>query len=126
MSPTQTFCVVQALADLERLAPERFGKGKRCNEPLLTYGNGQPLKRADVQAALGRAAVSQGHDPRHFGSHSLRFGGASALWAIFGDSGLVRRWGRWASDAFHGYLWSGRKESEGVAQGTIKADLTPA
>ena len=119
-------CVVQALADLELLAPDRLGNGRRRNEPLLVLGNWAPLRRAEVQAALCRAAVAQGHDARHFGSRSLRFGGASAIWAVYRDSGMVRRWGRWASDAFHGYLWSGRKEAEGVAQGMIGADLTPA
>ncbi len=56
---------------------------------------------------------------------SLRFGGASALWAAFGDSGLVKRWGRWASDCFHGYLWDSREGSRGVAAAMTTADLTP-
>ncbi len=38
-------------------------------------------------------------------------------------SALVRRWGRWASDAFHGYFWEGRKNAEGVAEAMRRADL---
>ena len=50
------------------------------------------------------------------GAHSLRFGGATALWAAFGDSALVQRWGRWRSDAFHGYLWEGRDNAKGIVE----------
>ena len=47
------------------------------------------------------------------------------MWAAFKDTGLVRRWGRWSSDAFHTYLWDSRKDAEGVAQAMATADLTP-
>ena len=36
--------------------------------------------------------------------HSLRLGGATALWAATGNLALVKRVGRWTSDAVHRYL----------------------
>ena len=68
-----------------------------------------------MQSALESAAVAVGADPGTIGTHSLRIGGASALWAAYKDSALVRRWGRWSSDAFHGYLWETREGARGVA-----------
>ena len=84
------------------------------------------MRRVHIQAVLTRAAVAMGHAPDRIGSHSLRFGGASALWAAFHDSAVVKRWGRWASDCFHGYLWEGRDGAKGVASAMGQADLTAA
>ena len=68
--------------------------------------------------------MATGANPDSVGSHSLRIGGASALWAAYKDSALVRRWGRWSSDAFHGYLWDARLAAQGVSDSMAEADLT--
>ena len=44
--------------------------------------------------------------PKDIGTHSLRIGGASALWNTFRDTALVQRWGRWTSSAFQSYFWA--------------------
>jgi hypothetical protein len=106
--------------------PQRYVGSSEEDEPLLRYASGVACTRMEIQAVLGRAAVALGNSDHHFGSHSLRFGGASALWAAFHDSALVRRWGRWASDAFQGYLWENRKGSEGVAKAMAEVDMTPS
>jgi hypothetical protein len=89
------------------------------------WTNGKPLRRHELHAYLVRAAIASGQPPSRFGSHSLRFGGASALWAAYHDSALVKRWGRRASDCFHQYLWESRKGAEGVAEAMASVDLTP-
>ena len=91
---------------------------------LLAWNNGKAVQRQEVQVLLERAAAACGVDPRFIGSHSLRFGGASALWAAFRDSALFRRWGRWTSDSFHGYLWESRDNARGIGQAMIGVDLT--
>ena len=116
-------CVVQALAWYQQHAPERFD-GSAKEEPLFVWDNGKEVQRQEVQVMLEKAAAAQGVDPQYIGSHSLRFGGASALWAAFRDSALVRRWGRWASDAFHGYLWESRANASGVAEAMRTADVS--
>ena len=73
---------------------------------------------------LRRAAVALGVDASQIGTHSLRFGGASALWAAYRDVGLIQRWGRWVSSAFHSYIWEPRTASRGVAAAMSAADLT--
>ena len=72
-----------------------------------------------------RAAKGLGLPEGDLGAHSLRFGGASALWAQYQDTSLVKRWGRWASDSFQTYIWEARETAKGVAQKMITADLTP-
>ena len=115
-------CVVEALEHLQRLAPERSTTAKE--EYLLKWRDGRPVTRAQIQAPLVQAATALGGDPTRMGTHSLRFGGASALWSAYRDSAVVKRWGRWASEAFHGYLWEARGNAQGVAEAMAAADLT--
>ena len=117
-------CVVEALAMYEAHAPERF-TGNQKELALFAWASGALLTRSEVQQALECAAVAMGMQADEVGSHSLRIGGASALWAAYKDSALVRRWGRWSSDAFHGYLWETRDAAEGVSSRMAEVDLTP-
>ena len=48
-------------------------------------------------------------------SHSLRRGGASALFAAGSSRLLIQQLGRWASDAFHAYLWESHEDTLGLA-----------
>ena len=95
-----------------------------CSSDLLKWRDGRPVTRAQIQTPLAQAAAALGGDPTRMGSHSLRFGGASALWSAYRDSAVVKRWGRWASEAFHGYLWEARGNAKGVAEAMAAADLT--
>ena len=115
-------CVIEALEFLQALAPRRWNEEK--DSYLLANAHGKPLRRAEIHASLARAASALGGDPGRMGTHSLRFGGASALWAAYRDSAVVKRWGRWDSEAFQGYLWEARSNAEGVSAAMAKADLT--
>ena len=117
-----TLCVVEALQLLQTRAPERWQSEQ--HDALLRWKNGKPLRRHEVQAPIMQAATALGGDPARIGTHSLRFGGASALWAAYRDSAVVKRWGRWASEAFQGYLWEARGNAAGVATAMASADLT--
>ena len=118
-------CVVEAVCMLFHHFPGRMPGNTDQDLPLLTELNGKLMTREAVQTALQLAARALGFNAERLGSHSLRFGGASALWAAYHDSGLVRRWGRWASDCFQSYIWEGRKGAQGVARSMGRADLTP-
>ena len=50
------------------------------------------------------------------GAHSLRIGGATAMYHVVGDLQIVRRFGRWSSDTFH--LWESHEPAEGTARKT--------
>ena len=116
-------CVVRALENFAKLAPERFA-GSARHEHLFRWSNGHYLSRQQIQTLVASAAVAEGMSPDDLGTHSLRIGGASALWARYRDTALVQRWRRWKSDAFHGYLWDARQSAQGVAQDMAAADLT--
>ena len=73
------------------------------------------MKREEVQATLQKAAKAVGLPPGRFMSHSLRIGGASALYHATNDIELVKRFGRWSSSAVHGYLWESADQYKGVA-----------
>ena len=115
-------CVVQALAEFQAQAPQRFGP--KAEERLFAWENGSLIQRGEVQAILEKAALACGVDPQYIGSHSLRFGGATALWTAYQDTAMVQRWGRWASDAFQGYLTEARGNAKGVAAAMSSADVT--
>ena len=68
-----------------------------------------------MQALLQRAAVGCGLPALRFKSHSLRIGGASALWHATGEVEAVKRYGRWSSSAFHLYLWDSAEQAEGLS-----------
>ena len=59
------------------------------------------LKRLEVQEILQRAARAEGLPADRFLPHSLRIGGASALFQVSADVELVKRMGRWSSAAGH-------------------------
>ena len=83
------------------------------------------VSRQDIQTALQTIAASLGEDAQAYTPHSLRFGGASAMWAGGMDSYVLRTWGRWNSDAFLAYLWTSRKASVNTAARMACADMTP-
>ena len=93
------------------------------HQPVCRRLNGAPLTRTQIQEALERAAVAEGLPPDRFRSHSLRIGGATALYHIYKDVEIIKRWGRWASTAFHAYLWEGRDDARDVAA-RMAADRT--
>ena len=50
------------------------------------------------------------------GSHSLRIGGATALFNAVGSIDVVKRFGRWRSSAFQSYLWEGDQHAQGISK----------
>ena len=92
------------------LRPERKG------QTLVPVENGTPLTREQVQAVLERAAVAEGLPPSRFRSHSFRIGGATALYHIYHDVEIIKRYGRWASGAFQVYLWDSSEADKDVAR----------
>ena len=101
-------CPVEALERMRGTWPQRFsatsGEGKR---PLFRWASGAVLKRTEVQLLLQRAAQGVGLPPERFLSHSLRIGGATALYQATADIELVKRMGRWSSSTVQRYLHDG-------------------
>ena len=109
----EELCPAEALAFLQR----HFGHRMRSEPhlPLFRWRDGSPLTREQIQAPLERAAVAEGLPAERFRSHSLRIGGATTLYHIYHDVEIIKRYGRWASSAFQGYLWEANETAKGVS-----------
>ena len=53
------------------------------------------------------------------GSHSLRIGGATALYRAGHDIETIKRFGRWTSSAVHSYLWETNERQRGLAENMV-------
>ena len=109
-------CLVAAWLSYEHHFPQRIGPGAEAHLPLARYEDGSYIRRETVQARLSLAAAAFGVDRSKMGTHSLRIGGATALYHVTGDLQVVRRFGRWSSDAFHSYLWESHEQMKGLAE----------
>ena len=121
-SGVKGLCVVEALVKLRQLAPQRFGQGSEALRPLFRWAGGQVLKRTQVQNILQKAAVACGLPKERFMSHSLRIGGASALFQATGEIEVVKRTGRWSSSAVQRYLHDGEVALKDVAMKMANVD----
>ena len=96
-------CVVQAMVEFKEVAPRRC-EGSEALLPLFRWASGGVLKRLEIQNILQKSAKAVGLPADRFQSHSLRIGGASALFQATGEVEVVKRTGRWSSGAVHRYL----------------------
>jgi hypothetical protein len=82
--------------------------------------NGKMLKRSRLQELLALGAAATGVPPEAMGSHSLRIGGATALYRAGHDIETLKRFGRWNSSAVHSYLWETNERQRGLAANMVK------
>ena len=61
--------------------------------------------RVRVSAIMKTAALANGVFDKRIDTHSLRAGGATALYTQGVPLDVIQRWGRWKSLTFHQYLW---------------------
>ena len=73
------------------------------------------ITRTEVQVFLAALGTELGYLPGDLGSHSLRIGGATALYHVTKDVTNVQRFGRWLGTAFHGYLWEAYERQRDLA-----------
>ena len=104
-----------ALDELRTEFPRRFGKGDEAHLPAFRWESGRLIAREQIQQVLQMAAAAVGLPPERFRSHSLRIGGASAILHATNQFDLVKRFGRWSSDAVHGYLHDSAEQSMDLA-----------
>eukprot|EP00435_Cladocopium_sp_Y103_P066762 s1381_g29.t1 len=118
-------CPVEAMERMRRSWPLRFEEGhSEHRKPLFRWASGRVLKRIEVQHLLQRAATAVGLPPGRFLSHSLRIGGATALFQSTADIEMVKRAGRWTSSAVQRYLHDGGAVS-GISRKMATTDPKP-
>ena len=80
-----------------------------AGEPLFRKSVQCPFTVEDVRRMVKVLMASQGLDPLEFGAHSLRIGGATALFKAGVSHVIIQVMGRWDSDAYEAYCrWEGR------------------
>ncbi|OWY91679.1 hypothetical protein PHMEG_00039641, partial [Phytophthora megakarya] len=73
------------------------------NSPLCQVTTNHVLHVKEVVMTVNQAATAVRQNPDRFGSHSLRSGGATALFIAGVDSLAVKKFGCWRSDAVEVY-----------------------
>jgi integrase len=111
-------CPAWAVRNLRKVFPTVAQEG--YDGPLCTEDGIHPIHRDSIQAWLKYGAEANGIPADRIGTHSLRIGGATALYNIGWECWKIQRFGRWKSDAFHGYLWD--KVGEGDKTSTLMAN----
>lgn len=112
----EDLCVLEVVARVQNLFPHRFGRGSEAHLPVCRFADGDPVQRQHLTAWLKRAASAEGYEPQRFRSRALRIGGATASDHAGTPVGVIKRYGRWASDAVQLYFWEGIEDAKGLSQ----------
>ena len=107
-------CPVKGLKRLWEICPAKF---HRNNDRIFaSWKSGRPIKPDSILATLRLAVFEQGMNPSAFSLHSLRAGGATALYRATGNIELVARMGRWETSSISAYLWESHEIMRGLGR----------
>ncbi|KDO20594.1 hypothetical protein SPRG_22331 [Saprolegnia parasitica CBS 223.65] len=97
-------CPIPAIWELRRIA---IAAGAKADESLCTTlapdGTRVAINESQVKALLRDTARRMDKDPSAYSTHSLRSGGATALFKGGATDLAIQKFGRWRSDAFKSY-----------------------
>ena len=77
-----------------------FGKESGA---LFCHASGECITVSEIRDEIRALMMSIGRDPAHYGAHSLRIGGATAMLAAGVAPQMIRLMGRWSSDVYEIY-----------------------
>ena len=72
-----------------------------------------------VRSVVKRSASSNGMESKRFSTHSIRSGGATALYVRGISLGHIRRFGRWSSDTFRRYIYRDNQVSRFIGSAMV-------
>ena len=75
-----------------------------CTPMFRNPDSGRPLEADNMRSVIKALMAHVGEDPTEFGTHSLRIGGATALFAAGATPLVIRTMGRWSSDCYRLYV----------------------
>ena len=93
---------IDAVAELHNML--RVDPAHGANIPLFRSPNGSPFKYEYVNKLVKLLMRTIGEDEDAFSTHSLRIGGATALFAAGASPTVIRTMGRWSSDCYRLYV----------------------
>lgn len=83
----------------------------QLHSPLFSFKNGEPVNRNWFMKQITTLLTKTGYNYQHYSSHSFRKGGAVSLQQSGIEDSIIRKLGRWKSDAYHLYLRHPANES---------------
>ncbi len=89
----------------------------------LENGRKVPVQATQVTRIVKRAAAALDKDPRNFGSHSQRSGGATAMFRGNVSKTAIKLFGRWSSDAFERYIQIADCEVEDMSRRMVGSSV---
>ena len=78
--------------------------GQEAETPMFRKPDGTAYTTDDIRAIVRQICIAINEDPLLFGAHSLRIGGATALFAAGAEPIHIRTMGRWSSDCYRLYV----------------------
>ena len=106
---------VRELYELWRLDPLKTGELASETPLFRDTASGASFSVADVRQVVKWLMHAVGADPRRFGAHSLRIGGATAALAAGIAPAQIRLAGRWASDVAEVYMRMSRQAGHNLS-----------
>ena len=94
--PGEDLCPIRIFSELQRRWPRRWKGGAHL--PLFRKEDGSMVRREDVVRLVRVSAEACGDDPSEVDGHSVRRGGATALFKGGVEFPRIMRFGRWHSD----------------------------
>ena len=115
-------CPVEAYKQLRRVR----GSDWNAREAVMMDKSGWIMNRDFMASLLKVAGVDCGVPSSEVATHSLRIGGATAMYATqkYSDD-EIRRFGRWKSDCWRRYVYSAREAVAGLAAAMSRVHVTP-
>jgi hypothetical protein len=107
-------CTVALFNRLRAIDPTFFSEPNR-EAFVFTMASGKVLKFDGQEKLLKAGAVRLGFKSAGISLHSLRAGGATAMWHAGFDAYAIQGRGRWRSNAYKTYIWDGRERARDVA-----------
>ena len=102
----------------------RRAAGVSDDKPLFCHASGASITTEEVRRMVRRVMEAAGRDPKVYGGHSLRIGGATAAHAAGVPPSLIRLMGRWSSDIYEIYCRLSLESALGVGQAIASAQVT--
>ena len=97
--------MIDAVAELHNMMQvDPTPEGAEGSTPMFRDATGGALKSNDVRDLIKYLMRIMGEEPTQYGLHSLRIGGATALFAGGADPLVIRTMGRWSSDCYRLYV----------------------
>lgn len=106
------FCVVRALW---RHCREALARGAQPGQAAFCKPSGRVMRGTEVAVVLKAAAVQLGMPEAAMSTHSLRHGGATAMYHAGIEESEIKWLGRWLSDAWMRYVHRTHTRSRGLA-----------